>query len=378
MTHAYRCWAQIDLGALERNLRNICAALPPHIRYVGVVKADAYGHGIAETATRLMRCGVSALAVANLDEAAAIAELSPNWPVLLLSAVLPQEDGKLLQLPAAIPAVSSPREVERFAAIGLRRGTPLAVHLKIDTGMGRAGVWHEEARALYGQLVATPGLELRGIFTHYASADSDPRFTELQRERFVKVLASLPGLDPTRLLIHADNSAGVCALEHNGIFNAVRVGLLQFGIAPYRDALLASAPVEPVLSFHTRVGLVKNLPAGTGISYGSTHKLCRDTRIAVLTAGYGDGIPVSASGRAQVAIRGRRCPVLGRVTMDQIIVDVTDNPGVTEGDEVLLIGGGPKGIALTEFCEWAGQIPWEVLCSITKRVHRLYVCDTAL
>ena len=156
-------------------------------------------------------------------------------------------------------------------------------------------------------------------------------------------------------------------------FNAVRVGLLQFGILPRAGSLLAEVRAEPVFSFRTRVGLAKNLPAGTSISYGCTRTLTRDSRVAVLTAGYGDGIPRTLSNRGEVLIRGRRCPILGRVTMDQTIVDITDLPAVAAGDEAVLVGPQQGAeIPLTEFSAWAETIPWETLCSVTKRVPRLY------
>ncbi|OAM90314.1 alanine racemase [Termitidicoccus mucosus] len=367
-----RCWAEIDLAALERNLRLIRASLPPHMRYVAVVKADAYGHGLPQAAARLMHAGADLFAVANLAEAAALREIGPGWPILLLSPLLPEEDRHLADYDL-IATVSTSDEVRRFDAVGRASGRPVTVHLKIDTGMGRLGVWHEHAEKLCSEILAAPHIRLGGVFTHFASPDENPAFTAEQRRRFLKALACCPRLDLSQLFIHADNSAGLETLESAGPFNAVRVGLLQFGIVPRRDSLLAQVHTEPVFSFRTRVGIVKQLPRGTGISYGSTHTLARDSAIAVLTAGYGDGIPRAASNRARVLIRGARCPVLGRVTMDQTIVDVTDIPGVASGDECVLVGrqGGAE-ITVTEFSHWADTIPWETLCSVTKRVPRLY------
>lgn len=367
-----RCWAEIDLAALERNLRRIRAALPGQIRYVAVVKADAYGHGLPQIAARLMHAGADLFAVANLAEAAALREVGPDWPILVLSPVLPQEDRHVAELDVAV-TVSSAEEVSRFAAVALSAGRPISVHLKIDTGMGRLGAWHEQAEAVYQLIHDTPGLRLAGVFTHFSSPDEDPEFTALQRRRFLLALARCPGLDSANLLVHADNSAGIETLEIGGPFNAVRVGLLQFGILPRPGTLLESVHAEPVFSFRTRVGLVKDLPRGTGISYGRTHILARDSRVAILAAGYGDGIPRAASNRAQVLIHGLRCPVLGRVTMDQTIVDVTDLPGVAAGDEAVLVGRQQDAeIDITEFSRWGDTIPWETLCSVTKRVPRLY------
>ncbi|MFZ5494971.1 MAG: alanine racemase [Verrucomicrobiota bacterium] len=368
-----RCWVEIDLAALERNLKLIRASLPPRIKYVAVVKADAYGHGLPQVAARLMHAGADLFAVANIAEAMTIRELSADWPVLLLSPVLPDEDRYLAGFDLAA-TVSSADEVRRFDAVGRAAGKPVAVHLKIDTGMGRLGVWHTAARALYDDIRAASGLRLAGVFTHFSSADEDPVFTAEQRRLFLGVVAALPGLDFANLLIHADNSAGLETTPGDGVFNAVRVGLLQFGILPHPHSMLARVRTEPVFSFHTRVGLVKQLPAGTGVSYGRTARLTRASRVAVLTAGYGDGLARTSSSRAQVLIHGRRCPVLGRITMDQTMVDITDVPGeVTCGDPVVLVGRQDGAeISIAEFSEWADTIAWETLCSVTKRVPRHY------
>ena len=367
-----RCWAEIDLAALERNLRLIRASLPPHIRYVAVVKADAYGHGLHQTVARLMHAGADLFAVATLSEAAAVRELGPGWPVLLLSPLLPEEDRYLADYDLAA-TVSSPEEVVRFAAVGSAAGKPVAVHLKIDTGMGRLGVWHEQAPDLFRRIVASPHLRLAGVFTHFASPDDDPTFTAEQRRRFLEALARFEGIKLAGLFVHADNSSGLETMPGASPFNAVRVGLLQFGILPHPHSLLAQVHTEPVFSFRTRVGLTKNLPRGTTISYGRTHTLGRDSTVAVLCAGYGDGIPRASSNRAQVLISGQRCPVLGRVTMDQTVVDITGIPGVKCGDEVVLVGRQDAGeITITEFSRWADTIPWETLCSVTKRVPRIY------
>ncbi|CAA6677931.1 MULTISPECIES: alanine racemase [unclassified Lentimonas] len=367
----HRCWAEIDLAAFERNLKRIQAALPSGVRYVSVVKADAYGHGMPQMVRRLMQSGVDYFAVANVHEAADIRHMGKGWPILVLSPLLPEEDNDLVDYDL-IGTVSTREEAERFNALAEKRGTSIQIHLKIDTGMGRLGVWHEEALALLDIVKNLPHLSLKGIYTHFSSADSDRAFTRLQRDRFLAVLEQT---DTTGLLIHADNSASLNSLSGESPFNAVRVGLLQLGIPPYPDSVLGRVEVEPVFSFHTRIGIVKDLPVDTDISYGRSHRLTRDTRIAVLTAGYGDGIPLELSNAGAVLINGQHCPILGRVTMDQTIVDVTDLDGcIQSGDHAILIGrSGGAEITATTFSETAGTIPWEALCSITKRVERVYV-----
>jgi alanine racemase len=369
-----RCWAEIDLAALERNLRLIRASLPPHIRYVAVVKADAYGHGLQHVAARLMHAGADLFAVANIAEAAQLRELGPGWPILLLSPLLPDEDRFVAEYDVAA-TVSTGDEVSRLDAVGRAAGRPIPIHVKIDTGMGRLGVWHEAASALIKTISACPHLRLAGVFTHFASPDDDSAFTEEQRRRFLAALdaCGMRGRRLEGLFVHADNSAGLETMPGTSPFNAVRIGLLQFGILPHPSSFLSQVRTEPVFSFRTRVGIVKRLPAGTTISYGRTRTLARDSTIAVLCAGYGDGIPRSVSNRASVLIRGIRCPVLGRVTMDQTIVDVSDAGSVACGDEAVLVGRqGADEISIGEFSRWADTIPWETLCSVTKRVPRVY------
>lgn len=367
-----RCWAEIDLAAFERNLKRIQSALPARMRYIAVVKADAYGHGMPQIVRRLMQSGVDYFAVANVAEAAEIRHMGAGWPILLLSPLLPEEDRDVLEKDLTV-TVSSTEECQRLSELGQKHGSTIKIHLKIDTGMGRLGVWHEDASNLLSQIVALPSIKLEGIYTHFSSAESDSDFTQTQRNRFLELLKEAKDL-PDDLIIHADNSAGIESLSEESPFNAVRIGLLQFGVTPYPESVLGRARVEAVFSFHTRIGLLKKLPAGTDISYGRTHQLKRDSRIAVLTAGYGDGVPLELSDTGSVLVQGQRCPILGRVTMDQTVIDVTDCPKAAVGDTVTLIGkSGSDEITTSEFSRLAGTIPWETLCSVTKRVTRVYV-----
>ena len=342
------------------------------MRYVAVVKADAYGHGMPQIVRRLMQSGVDCFAVANVAEATDIRHMGAGWPILILSPLLPEEDSFLIEHDLTA-TVSTLEESGRLDALARSRNTQIKVHLKIDTGMGRLGVWHRNAPALLARIREMSGLQLEGVYTHFSSADSDSDFTQTQRERFLAALDAAAPLTEN-LLIHADNSAGIDSLSGDSPFNAVRIGLLQFGIPPYPDSALGRVKVEPVFSFHTRIGLIKDLPAGTDISYARTHQLARDSRIAVLTAGYGDGVPLELSNRGSVLIHSRSCPILGRVTMDQTIVDVTECPEAQIGDHVVLIGKDQGNeISATKFSQQAQTIPWETLCSVTKRVTRVYV-----
>ena len=374
-----RAWATINLSALERNLQAIRMALPDYLSYISVVKADAYGHGLAPVVTRLMRSQADAFAVANLDEAALLREVGTGWPVLVLSVLLPSEYEEAMDLDVQ-PVVSSLEEVRAFGALAKRRKKPVGVHLKIDTGMGRLGVWYPHFREVLDELQSHSLLRLAGICTHFSAADSDPEFTARQRERFLGALEALPPAITGKILIHADNSAGIESFPKGGVFNAARIGLLQFGVRPKPGSLLKETLTEPVLSFHTRIGLVKDLPAGTPVSYGQTHRLSRPSRIAVLTAGYADGLPTALSNSGKVIIRDTLCPVIGRVTMDQTMIDVTDLPvAPTVGETATFIGRSEnQTISASDFAAWSGQIEWEVFCSISARTQRIYQMDTAV
>jgi len=370
-----RAWVEIDLPAIERNVGRIKQALPAHVRYVAVVKANAYGHGMPEVATRLLQAGVDYLAVANVAEAVRLREVGHDGDILLLSPTLPNELARAVQLDLNI-TVSSVEELQLLESIAVAAGKVAQVHIKIDTGMGRAGVWYEEAEALLKLLGTLTKVRWQGLYTHFSSADTDAEFTRLQRQRFLNILAQVSPEQRAKLLVHADNSAGLESFSQNSPFNAVRIGLMQYGLPPSAGSFLESLKPEPVLSFHARVVLVKNLPAGTSISYNRTKTLSRPSRIAIVAVGYGDGVPTAASNRGYFLIQGKRCPILGRVTMDQTVVDVSDLANVEVGELATILGRqGNDQITVPEFCAWSDCIPWEALCSLTQRVQRHYRTD---
>jgi alanine racemase len=372
---AARAWVEIDLPAIDRNVGRIKQALPPHVRYVAVVKANAYGHGMPEVATRLLQAGVDCFAVANVAEAAKLREVGHDADILLLSPTLPGELPRALALGLDL-TLNSLDEARALAAAAAKSGLKAKVHVKVDTGMGRAGIWHEQAAELFAFVQAAHGFEWRGVYTHFSDADSDAAFTAAQRTIFLKLLEGIPASVRAGLMIHADNSAGLESFSASAPFNAVRVGLMQYGLPPSAGSFLASLRPEPVLSFHARVVLVKDLPAGTAVSYNRTKVLTRPTRVAIVAVGYGDGVPTAASNRGCFLVRGRRCPILGRVTMDQTIVDVTDVAGAAVGDIVTILGAqATDRITVAEFCAWSDCIPWEALCTLTQRVQRVYRTD---
>jgi len=370
-----RAWVEVDLPAIDRNVGRIKQALPRHVRYVAVVKADAYGHGMPEVARRLLQAGVDAFAVANVAEAIRLREVGHEGDTLLLSPTLPGELARAAEQGFDL-TINSPEEAGAFAAWGVAHGRKVRVHVKVDTGMGRAGVWHERAREVFAMVLASPGLEWRGVYTHFSDADADAAYTAQQRRIFLDLLGAIPAEVRAKLLIHADNSAGLESFSADSPFNAVRIGLMQYGLPPSAGSFLASLKPDPVLSFHARLVLVKDLPKGTSVSYNRTRTLGRDSRVAIVAVGYGDGVPTAASNRGFFLVRGRRCPILGRVTMDQTVIDVTDVPAAAVGDIATILGAqGGDRITVAEFCSWSDCIPWEALCTLTQRVQRVYRTD---
>lgn len=370
----HRCWVEIDLSALQRNVTKIRASLPQGVKYISVVKADAYGHGLYASAATLMKAGIDMFAVATVYEAAEIRQLSPDFPILVLSAVLPEEEAYLVDCNLAV-TVSTLEEVKRYNKLGELSRKPIAIHLKIDSGMGRLGVWHEDVQELWKEIIHSPYLHLQGVMTHFASSEKDKEWTQTQRNVFIKTIIALPGLDLKKVWVHADNSAGIDTFIENTVFNSVRIGLLQYGISPIINADVRGIEVEPVLSFYARLGIIKNLPQGTPISYGKTYVLDKDTRVGIVTAGYADGIPLPMSNKGSVLIEGKRCKILGRVAMDQMIVDLSECPHANMGNTVFLFGKDSsqgKEIHIHEFSQWADSMPWEILCSLSKRVRRVY------
>lgn len=374
----YRCWAEVDLTALRDNLAWLRRRVGPAVKIMTVVKADAYGHGLKPIAGCLMQSGTDIFGVANLAEARAIRSVGRGWPILMLGACLPEEAESAVR-DHVMPTLSSVAEARRFSAAAQHAGRLVDVQVKVDTGMGRLGAQPDEVLELVSAINKLPGLRLHGVFTHFACAEDDAAVTRRQRARFQRVLDALAAAGVAPLLVHASNSAGVLH-EPAATYSLVRPGLLVYGIAPPGRRRLPAAlqrelqrEVRPALSWKCRVAFVKEIAAGTPLSYGHTFTAPHKLRVATVTAGYGDGFPRAASNRAGVLIHGRRCPVLGRVTMDQMIVDVSRVRGVAAGEEVVLLGRqGRDEITATELAGWAGAIPWEILTAITARVPRIY------
>ncbi len=370
----HRCWAEIDLDALRGNLSWIRQRVGPGVKIITVVKADAYGHGLKQIAGLLMQSGTDVFGVANLIEARAIRSVGPGWPVLMLGACLPEEIEQAVKDDVMV-TVSSLAEAEAFAAAARKARKTARLHLKVDTGMGRLGCPPEQAEELVEHIDALPGASLVGLYTHFASVEDEFHYTQRQRTVFGKLLTALNAKQRTFEYLHANNTAAVL-LEEAGPYNAVRPGLLVYGVLPFGRRKIEVAGLEqlkPALSLKCRVTLVKEMPKGSRLSYGGLFTTTRPTRVATISAGYGDGYLRATSERANVLIGGERCQVLGRITMDQMMVDVTKLPGTAPGDEVVLIGRqGDQVLTAKEVAQWAETVPWEVLTAITYRVPRVY------
>jgi alanine racemase len=332
-----------------------------------VVKANAYGHGLAAVAGALAG-QVEMFGVANVTEAEEAQAHAPETPVFILGPALPDEYARVVA-GRFVPAISTVEEARAYS--DLAGSTPLPVHLKLDTGMGRMGVWESEAAAVTQAIQALPGVTITGLATHLPVADEDDAFTSAQLARFHRDVAELRALGLHAPVVHVENSAGViCQPAQAG--DMVRVGLLLYGSAP----LVEFQPkLRPVMTWKTRITLIREMPAGHGISYGRTFITPHPMRVATLAVGYADGYQRHLSNHGdEVLIGGHRCALLGRVTMDQTVADVTGVPGVKIGDEVVLLGRqGDEEILAAELAQKAGTIPWEIFTGVGRRVTREYL-----
>ena len=374
MESLYRCWAEIDLAALRQNLLWIRHFVGRNVKIATVVKADAYGHGLRQIATLMMQSGTDVFAVANLNEAETVRALGKGWNILMLGACLPEEVEKAVK-DDVIATISTTAEADLFAKEARRQRKIAKVHVKVDTGMGRLGVNWEKAVDLIKYIINLNSLELNGIYTHFSSAEDDAEFTQLQKQRFKSVIDEIKRQNISIPLIHANNSAAIIH-EKDFYYNMVRPGLLVYGIIPNGKRKTDSEikkHIKPALSFKCRVAYVKEVPPGTPLSYGKIYTTKKKMKIATLTAGYGDGYLRAGSNIAKVLIGGKRCDIVGRITMDQMLADVTDLNDVKPGDEVVMIGSmNNETIDANEVANWLGTIPWEVLTCITYRVPRIY------
>ncbi len=368
----HRVWAEIDLGALQRNMARVVARLAPGTRVLAVVKADAYGHGAVPVARALLEePGLWGFGVGDSNEALELRAAGIDAPLLILGTIIAQEEAQVVSHDIRA-CVHSMERVESLEDESRRQGRRTRVHLMVDTGMGRLGVLPGRARDLARAVAASAHLELEGVATQTSSSRPGHPFTRVQHERLSALLAELrrDGIDPP--LVHMANTAAVLG-GVGASFALVRPGISLYGVLGPEQAA-AAGPVEPVMSLRTQIVYMKDVPAGTPIGYNGTHVTARATRIATLPIGYNDGLSYRLSNRGRALVNGALAPIVGSISMDYTMLDIGHIPGVCTGDTVTLVGrDGGQEIGVPELASLIGTIPYEICCSVGKRVRRVYV-----
>ena len=364
--------ARVDLEAIRSNFRTISAFLAaggtaPNI--IAVVKANAYGHGAAEVGPALEEAGAAILACADIEEGIVLRRAGVRIPILVFGALgISDLDGVFQHY--LTPTISTPSAARALQASAAKHGAILKCHLKIDTGMNRLGFRHDNVARTLPEVAASPNLSIDAVYTHFATADepASPAF-HLQRERFDAVCLTLASLGITTRRRHAANSAALLR-DQRVWYDFVRPGLLLYGIVP--PPLAATLPLRPALSLHSRIVHVKGLRPGEGTGYGLKTIVDRPSTIAVVPAGYADGLDRRLTGRGYMLVRGRRVPIVGSVCMDMTMIDVTGTD-VAPGDEVVIVGEqGGESLDVREIAASIGTIPYELLCRVGARIERVY------
>jgi alanine racemase len=369
MENTRSVWAEVDLRALKRNYDRIKAYTQSEI--MPIVKADAYGHGALEIVQTLYDMGARRFGVAVLEEALEIKAAFPDVLVMMIGS-MPVEAPSILVKEDIISGVYQMDQAVALSEAGVQQGKTARIHLKVDTGMGRIGFKVDEFDQLL-RLAELPNLFIEGIYTHFASADhSDLTFAREQLKKFEEIYEKLKAHGINIPIRHASNSAALLQLPE-AHFELVRAGIILYGLPPSRH-VGKDAGFEPVLSWKTRVTHVKTISEGETVSYGRTFRAAYPTRVATISVGYADGLRRSLSNQGEALVKGKRTTMVGRVCMDQTMLDVTRIPSIEVGDVVTLLGtDGYERIDATEMAGWLDTINYEVVCGISKRVRRVYI-----
>ena len=380
MKPEHQTFVEISIPNILHNIRELKGLLDEKVKFMAVVKADAYGHGSVPV-SKAIEGKVDYLAVATLSEAIELKRSGIKAPILLLIEAPPSSAGDIVKN-GFIQTVYTLKLARALSSAASRLKKKARVHLKVDTGMGRIGVHFSGAECLFNEISKLPGVSIEGIFTHFAGAEEPGEFTSRQLERFRSFISKI---DPAGYILHAANSAAVLYHKESHL-DMVRVGLSMYGLYP-PGGRKGSVDLKPALEFKTHVIYVKKVSAGTPLSYGSTYKTRKGTTIATLPVGYADGLPRALSNRGEVLIRGKRYPIVGRVCMDLTLIDLGDERpaspasrqggrqgGCEMGDEVILIGSqGKETISADDVAKLSDTISYEVICGIGKRVPRAYI-----
>ncbi len=364
-------YCEIDLEAIRHNVRVMRGFLAPGARFLAVVKANGYGHGAAQVARAALSAGAEFLAVAIPEEGEALRMAGIDAPILVLGGILSPEAAAADVRLGLTQVVFDKERIRLLSAAGASAEQEAEVHLGLDTGMCRIGVREpEEAAALARLIDSLPGICLTGCFTHMATADEeDPSGTRRQEERYRALTRAIREAHAGVLLCHAANTASIFRYPefHDGM---ARGGIALYGCPPVPEA----KGLRPAMRWITEAVYVKTIHAGDRVSYGGTFEAKKDTRVMTVPVGYADGYRRGISGKGCVLVRGRRAPIIGRICMDQLMADVTDIPGVVPGDEVVLLGRqGEECVSAQEMASWLDTIDYEVLCSPSARVPRVWI-----
>lgn len=361
-----RSWAEIDHRALRHNIREIRRRIASKTQIMGMVKANAYGHGAEEIARTLSKEGVRWFGVASLAEARELHGAGVRGSYLILGAALPEEYPGIVEN-GYFATISSLREAQALNRLAEKMKRQAKVHFKIDTGMGRLGVWWESAGKDLQKILRLKHLQVTGIYTHFASSDRDDRSTQEQLRRFLQFIPWFP-----ERMVHASNSGGFLG-KYRIELDCIRPGISMYGYPPHTPD---QKSFLPVMTWKSRVTSLRLISAGRTLSYGATYRLRKPEKIAVLSVGYADGYPRILSNQGEVLIRGKRAPIRGRVTMDQLLVDVSLISGVKEGDEVILMGrSGKEFVGAGELARLAKTISYEILTGVSERVQRVHLYE---
>ena len=372
-----RVYAKIDLDAVAWNMEQMKKNLKEGTEMVAVIKTDGYGHGAVQVASMLESYDyVWGYAVATLDEAVVLRAAEIQKPILVLGCIFPDQYWEMLKYEIRMN-VYTKEMAEAISALAVEKGEQAYVHIKLDTGMARLGFSAEESSIEeIKEIAELPNLVLEGVFTHFAKADEeDKTFTMMQLEKFEWMTQRLEEEGVTFPYVHASNSAGIIDVRRAD-YNLVRAGIAIYGLYPSEEVDKEKVQLKPALSLKSHIAFVKDIPAGTPVSYGGDFVSEHQMRIATIPIGYGDGYPRSLSDTGYVLIRGKKAPIIGRICMDQFMVDVSDIPEVKFGDKVTLIGRDQEEyLPVEKLSELSGRFNYEFVCDLGKRIPRVYVQD---
>lgn len=375
LRRSLRTWAEVDLDRIEANFDTVREKLPAGMKMLVILKADAYGHGSMAIA-KLLAHKADYFAVAFTDEAVALRRAGIRTPLMMLGHV-PRSDYPIVVDHDITATVSAYGDAAAISEIAVEQGKTAKIHLAIDTGMSRIGFSVADLPAAVREIAAIrelPNLEIEGVFSHFACADrTDKSFTALQKARFDEALAALAEIGVNPPLRHLYNSAAIVTLPPE--YDMVREGILLYGMHPSPEVdIRRIGDVRPALSLYTKIVHLKTLPAGVPVSYGGSYVTKKETVVATLCAGYADGVPRALSNACSLLLHGKPVPIIGRICMDQFMIDVSDVPDAAVGDTVTIIGDdGDRTIYADDLAESYGSIGYELLCDINQRVPRVYL-----